>query len=254
MRERENDSFIMYQRYETQLHWLTMEQRGELFTAIFAYNRTGELPNIPDTAVRMALGFITEQMSYDKKKYAEKCAINRANGARSHSGKQKTESTGLDSLPNGNERYRTVTNATLSDTDTDSDSYTDSDSDSERGGDAHAHAHAHTREARGKYKNVQLTDAEYDELQREVRGLDGLIDQLSSYMQSSGKRYEDHAATLRLWADRERMKQAHEPVGSVGNAGDFDTDEFFAAALERGERYGDAITGTPPTPETAKPP
>lgn len=61
--------------------------------------------------------------------------------------------------------------------------------------------------AYGRYQNVFLIEAEYQELQGEIPGLAGLIEQLSSYMQSSGKQYADHAATLRRWAQREKPKQ-----------------------------------------------
>lgn len=61
--------------------------------------------------------------------------------------------------------------------------------------------------AYGRYQNVFLTEAAYQELQGEIPGLDSLIEQLSSYMQSSGKQYADHAATLRRWAQREKPKQ-----------------------------------------------
>ena len=51
------------------------------------------------------------------------------------------------------------------------------------------------REARSAY-------GEYRELKQEIRELDRLIEELSSYMRSSGKQYADHAVTLRRWAER----------------------------------------------------
>ena len=56
--------------------------------------------------------------------------------------------------------------------------------------------------AYGKYHNVFLSETEYGELKQEIREIDRLIEELSSYMRSSGKQYADHAVTLRRWAER----------------------------------------------------
>lgn len=62
-----------------------------------------------------------------------------------------------------------------------------------------------TKEAYGRYRNVYLED--YSELKMEIAELDSLIDDLSIYMQSTGKKYADHAATLRSWSARKRKQQ-----------------------------------------------
>ena len=63
----------------------------------------------------------------------------------------------------------------------------------------------------GEYQNVFLTEKEYKRLKADFSGLDGLIDQLSAYIQSTGKKYADHAATLRIWAKRQRSEQKQAP-------------------------------------------
>jgi len=62
-----------------------------------------------------------------------------------------------------------------------------------------------TKEAYGRYRNVFLED--YSELEMEIAELDTLIDDLSIYMQSTGKKYTDHAATLRSWSARKKRQQ-----------------------------------------------
>ena len=57
----------------------------------------------------------------------------------------------------------------------------------------------------GRYRNVVLED--YSELKSEVAELDVLIEDLSAYMQSTGRKYADHAATLRSWSARKRKQQ-----------------------------------------------
>ena len=63
----------------------------------------------------------------------------------------------------------------------------------------------------GEYRNVFLTEKEYKRLKADFSGLDGLIDQLSAYILSTGKKYADHAATLRIWAKRQMSKQKQAP-------------------------------------------
>ena len=41
----------------------------------------------------------------------------------------------------------------------------------------------------------------------EIAELDTLIEDLSAYMQSTGRKYADHAATLRSWSARKKKQQ-----------------------------------------------
>ena len=63
----------------------------------------------------------------------------------------------------------------------------------------------------GEYRNVFLTEKEYNRLKADFSGLDGLIEQLSAYIQSTGRKYADHAATLRIWAKRQKPEQKQSP-------------------------------------------
>ena len=63
----------------------------------------------------------------------------------------------------------------------------------------------------GEYRNVFLTEKEYKQLQTDFSGLDSLVEQLSAYIQSTGKKYSDHAATLRIWAKRQKLEQKQTP-------------------------------------------
>ena len=63
----------------------------------------------------------------------------------------------------------------------------------------------------GEYQNVFLTAKEYRRLKADFSGLDDLIEQFSAYIQSTGKKYAYHAATLRIWAKRQRPEQKQAP-------------------------------------------
>lgn len=68
-----------------------------------------------------------------------------------------------------------------------------------------------TRLMFGEYHNVFLTEKDYKRLKADFSGLDDLIEQLSAYIQSTGKKYADHAATLRIWAKRQKTERKSTP-------------------------------------------
>ena len=53
--------------------------------------------------------------------------------------------------------------------------------------------------AYGKFQNVFLSDGDITVLQRTVPSYIEYIERLSAYMQSTGKSYADHAATIKSW-------------------------------------------------------
>ena len=59
----------------------------------------------------------------------------------------------------------------------------------------------------GKFQNVFLSDGDITVLQRTVPSYIEYIERLSAYMQSTGKSYTDHAATIRCWYDRDNPAQ-----------------------------------------------
>ncbi len=61
----------------------------------------------------------------------------------------------------------------------------------------------------GSYRNVILSDADMAALKREFPGdYQDRIERLSLYMASKGKNYQNHLATIRDWARRDRQKNA----------------------------------------------
>lgn len=61
----------------------------------------------------------------------------------------------------------------------------------------------------GSYENVFLTDTELSELQAELpEKWAYYIERLSGYIASTGKKYKNHAATIRRWAADDTAKAA----------------------------------------------
>ena len=59
----------------------------------------------------------------------------------------------------------------------------------------------------GMYKNVLLTDEDYQKLQAEFpHDYSDRIERLSEYIESTGKKYKSHLATIRAWARKDTNK------------------------------------------------
>ena len=75
-------SFILYDSYFEQLSMLSMEERGQLITAIYEYRCKGKVDTDLCAVVNMAFSFIRSNMDRDSEEYEERCAMNRLNGAK----------------------------------------------------------------------------------------------------------------------------------------------------------------------------
>ena len=83
----------------------------------------------------------------------------------------------------------------------------------------------------GIYDNVTLSQSDLAKLKEEFPDdYEQRIDRLSEYMESTGKQYKNHLATIRAWAKREDAKQSRD---SEEGASTFDVDDFFAAAVKK---------------------
>jgi len=79
----------------------------------------------------------------------------------------------------------------------------------------------------GEYNNVLLTDDELQKLKTEYSDYQKKIENLSSYVASTGKSYKSHYATIRNWARRDGNKKQEVNTGvPVGND-QTDLDDLF---------------------------
>lgn len=81
-----------------------------------------------------------------------------------------------------------------------------------------------TKHKYGEYKNVLLTDAELEKLKEEYPDYEERIDNLSGYLESTGKSYKSHYATIRNWARKDAEKK---PVYVQPEKPKNSTDAFF---------------------------
>ena len=70
------------------------------------------------------------------------------------------------------------------------------------------HRSSKVRHKYGRYNNVLLTDEDMERLREEFPGdFRERIERLSEYIESSGKRYKSHLATIRSWARKDKAQQ-----------------------------------------------
>ena len=63
----------------------------------------------------------------------------------------------------------------------------------------------------GEYQNVRLTEEEYKNLKEKLNShAEIMINKLSRYMESSGKTYQNHYATILKWYEEDKEKPRHQ--------------------------------------------
>ena len=78
-----------------------------------------------------------------------------------------------------------------------------------REGEKHAH---------GFFANVLLTDDELQKLAAEIPNYEEYIEKLSHYIESKGKKYKSHYATILMWNRKDREKQPAAPAETLPQA------------------------------------
>lgn len=85
-----------------------------------------------------------------------------------------------------------------------------------------------TLSAHGPFKNVFLTDAEVDELEHKYPSdYKGKIDRLSKYLETSGKKYNNHFAVLSDWLEKDVSKKPNQKSDDKSSSFDIDEVDTF---------------------------
>lgn len=70
----------------------------------------------------------------------------------------------------------------------------------------------------GEYKNIRLTDEEYQKVKDKLQShTDTMIEKLSRYIKSSGKDYKDHYVTILSWYEQDKGKLSQKNIQSISN-------------------------------------
>lgn len=199
---------------------LDLETKGRLFDAIMEYAENGTAPDF-DGVLSAVWPFIANGIDRDATRYAD-IITRRQRAAYTKWWKEYAKKNGIDpddeeakerwidmqmyakdaNAPDAMQKMPTTTPTPTTTTTTTS-------------AGALTPGAENTRTAYGLYKNVFLTVEEYNTLQRDLKDLDRTIDKLSLHMQSTGKTYASHEATVRKWAmeDAERKQTTSRTSG-----------------------------------------
>lgn len=82
MSTHEKNSFVLYVNFGKQLRMLSMEERGELITAIFEHEEHGHVLQSLSPRTELIYSFIEDTLERDRIAYEKKCEQNRKNGKR----------------------------------------------------------------------------------------------------------------------------------------------------------------------------
>lgn len=199
-------TFQVYNEWEDIVNALdNNEQVGELFKALFAFAKRGEVKEFTG-ALKMALIIMTQQIQRDGEKWEKTCEKNAANIKKRW--KKNTTDTSV------YERNRANTNYTEKEKEEEEEEEKEKDINISPCGE-NARALKPTKHKHGEYNNVLLTDDEFAKLKAEIPNAEEYIERLSGYIASKGAKYKSHYATVRAWYRKDK-DEGRQPVKSEG--------------------------------------
>lgn len=227
-KEREAHGIILYPDYEKKFEMLPDEEKASLIMAMFAYNRTGAVPDGLTQLVQFALSFICDDMDHNREKYEETCKRNRENGKKGGRPRKQEETDVPKENPVGSVGYlenpeNPNKKCNYNENDNDNKKESESDKEKENISSPAAGAPPHTTEA--EIPSLEAVRAFCRQIQSTVD-----LDTFYHYYAASGwtangRPITDWQAKLRYWdqKDREKGKTTH-PNNTKGAE---EVDEYF---------------------------
>ena len=197
------------------LEALPGDDAKNMLSAIRGYIQHGAIPDFGD---RQALTYLwlmiqpkldADTERYEKTKEARSIAGRKGGLARSSNAKQIQAS-----VANATFAKQIKPTTTTTTTPTPTTTTTTTEKDCMSGKPPCAKRTSSAKHKYGEYKNVLLTDEEFEKLKVEFADYTERIERLSAYVASTGKSYKSHYATIRNWARKEdsngnRRNQSH---------------------------------------------
>ncbi|MBQ7399252.1 MAG: hypothetical protein IJW06_02150 [Clostridia bacterium] len=191
--------FILFADYAEQFCSLSDAECGRLIKAIFIYETTGEVQKLPPRS-SMAFSFIKNALDENRDKYAETCK------KRSEAGKKGGIASAQSKSSKLSKCYQMQANQADTETDTktetETDTVTETESKTQNEAKPLKNSPTLTKEARGEFGNVFLSDENYRLLIAEYgkQTADEAINLLSTRI-ARDNRYKDenHYATIKSW-------------------------------------------------------
>lgn len=217
MKDANTNSFIFYTAYAEKLRRLTDSQLGALVRIMCAYKESGNAPEITDAAVAFAFDVVRYDMDRNSEKYETTVQARKEAGAKggqakvANANKSKQSQANLANATfakqNKQEAANLADNENANDNDNDNDNIK-RESEREKNPPPPNPPEEEQPELFGLYHNVRLKKAEFQTLMDTYpNDYREMIENLSGYMRSKGKVYDDHFATMMKWKREDEQKK-----------------------------------------------
>ena len=227
MSKNEKSGFLLYKEQYDGISLLTIEERGELLTAIFQYQISGNiLINLSDST-SMAFQFIKGQFDRDKQKYSETCEKRKKAVETRYQPKVTNEYKCSNSIQ---------MNTKATDTDTVTDTVTDTDTELPKG----SKEESIKEEKRKRFLPPSLDEVrQYCIERRNNINAEQFIDFYTANGWRVGKNaMKDWKAAVRTW---ERNGIQNKGEREYSEAEKAETEAFIQRQLERFEEIGNGL-------------
>lgn len=181
------DSFVLYTSQYVAIKELEDEQLGRLFRALFEKQLGNEVVLTND--IKIAFNFINNQMVVDNQKYKKKCETLK-NNAKKGGAPKGNQNAKKQKQPNREKNN-------LNDNDNDNEIIIN---------DNLKEKNKKEKISFGEFKNVLLSEEEFEKLKQRFSDYELRIEKLSNYIASKGDRYKSHYATILNWARNEKKE------------------------------------------------
>ena len=187
MARKKQETLVLFPEVMAITRKFSDEQFGILMRAAFSYRFAGEVYSGDDVAVDVAFQAVASQID----RYQEFCNT-LSNNAKCINGKQSAAKSSKSKQSDPPIHVQSMSNPCP---------YHIQSSESIAAEPPHPRPF-------GKYENVFLSDEQVAELKNEFPSdWEQRIERLSEYMESSGRKYSNHLATIRMWAKEESPKE-----------------------------------------------
>lgn len=202
MAKKKQETLVLFPELITITRKFTDEQFGILVRAAFAYRFTGEMYEGDDMAIEVAFQTVANQIE----RYSEFCTRQSENAKGCQVQPNAAECS--EEAPEAAEEAETQPGqAPIQSMSNPSPIQSISNPIQSIEGTAARPPRSPKKEAEkhkyGEYKNVLLSDEEAQKLKDLLPNMEEMVERLSEYIASTGKKYKSHYATLRAWNRRE---------------------------------------------------
>lgn len=187
MSRKKQETLVLFPEVMAITRKFTDEQFGILMRAAFSYRFGGDVYSGDDAAVDVAFQAVASQID----RYQEFCNT-LSNNAKCRNGKQSAAKYIKNQQSDPPIHVQSMSNPCP---------YPIQSIESKADKPPSTHTY-------GTYKNVIFSDGQLEELKRDFSSdWEQRIERLSEYMESTGKQYRNHLATIRMWAKEESPKE-----------------------------------------------